>query len=67
MRCKISQDFMEGVAELRCTGINLERDKCSARHFSRSQREYQDGLREYEDITVKAAKLCRHKKKRAEF
>jgi hypothetical protein len=38
-----------------------------ARHFSRSRREYQDGLGEYEDSAVKAVKLCRRKEKRVEF
>ena len=45
---------MEGVVELRCNGISLEKSKCL-------------GQRESEDSAVKTAKLCRHKKKRAEF
>jgi hypothetical protein len=58
---------MEGVAELRCIGISLEKTSVWARHFARSRREYQDDSGEFEDCTVKAVKLCRHKKKRAEF
>src|SRR5699024_6564157 len=38
-----------------------------ARYFARSRREHQDGSRESEDSAIEAAKLCRHKKKRAEF
>jgi hypothetical protein len=38
-----------------------------ARHSARSWREHQDGSRESKDSAIKAAKLCRHKKKRAEF
>jgi hypothetical protein len=49
---------MERVAELCCTGINLERGKCLARQFARGQREYQDGSGESEDSIVKAEKLC---------
>jgi hypothetical protein len=38
-----------------------------AQHFTRNRREYQDGSGESKDSAIKAAKLCRHKKKRAKF
>jgi hypothetical protein len=40
---------MEGVVELGCNGISLEKSKCLG------------------PSAIKAAKLCRHKKERAEF
>ena len=38
-----------------------------ARHFAPSWREHQDVSVESKDSAIKAAKLCRHKKERAEF
>ena len=38
-----------------------------ARHFAWSWREHQDGSGESKDSAIKAAKLCRHKKERADF
>jgi hypothetical protein len=48
-------------------GLAWRKASVWARHFARSWREHQDGLGESKDSAIKVAKLCRHKKERAEF
>jgi hypothetical protein len=58
---------MEGVVELHCNGISMEKSKCSGLTFCSKLKRTSRWLGEPEDSAVKAAKLCRHKKERAEF
>jgi hypothetical protein len=58
---------MRGIIELRCIGTNLEKGRCSVQTFFSKSRRISEWFGEYEDSTVKAAKLYRHPKKRAEF
>jgi hypothetical protein len=58
---------MEGVVGLRCTGISLERIKCFGPSFCSKPKRILRWFGRIEDSVVKAVKLGRHKKKRAEF
>jgi hypothetical protein len=65
--CHHSRHSMRGIIELRCIGTNLEKGRCSVQTFFSKSRRISEWFGEYEDSTVKAAKLYRHPKKRAEF
>jgi hypothetical protein len=58
---------MGGVVELCCNGISLEKSKCSGQTFCSKLKRTSGWFGEPKDSAIKAAKLCRHEKERAEF